>query len=253
MTSPTAIPAAPARRSMLAPLGRACFRMRDVLLPAVLVALAIGSMPAQPLGGARFDAIMLFAGLAVALGGQLLRALVIGLVYIQRGGKKRRIHAETLVQDGFFAHCRNPLYVGNIMIQLGLLGVLNSPLGYAIGVPFILLVYRSIVAAEEEFLRGKFAAEYQRYCARVPRFRLRLAGLGSTLRSTAFDWRRLIRKEYGATAAWMSLATAMLLWKWHRTADANAVLPPRVVLIAWCLVAIFWASARVLKKCGKLG
>jgi len=239
---------------MLAPLGRFCFRTRDALLPAVLVALAAFSMTAQPLGGANVDRTLLFAGFTIALGGQFLRALVIGLVYIQRGGKHRRIHADTLVQDGLFAHCRNPLYIGNIFIQLGLLGVLNSPAGYALGVPFVLLVYGAIVTAEEEFLRGKFGAEYERYCARVPRFRLRLAGLGSTLLSTAFEWRRLVRKEYGATAAWMSLACGMLLWKWYRTADARAFLPPpRVVLLAWCLVGVAWASARVLKKRGKLG
>jgi protein-S-isoprenylcysteine O-methyltransferase Ste14 len=147
------MPATPRRAHPLAPLGRVFFRGRDVILPAVLLGLAAFATTAQPFGGPRIDRICMIVGMALALAGQALRAVVIGLVYIQRGGKNRRIHADTLVETGFFAHCRNPLYVGNMLIQIGLLCILNAPLGYAIGVPFVCLVYVAIVAAEESSWR----------------------------------------------------------------------------------------------------
>jgi len=58
-------------------------------------------------------------GLAMIILGQGLRILAIGLSYIVRGGRMRRIYAENLVTDGLFSHCRNPLYVGNILIVMG--------------------------------------------------------------------------------------------------------------------------------------
>src|SRR5205823_6159785 len=71
-------------------------------------------------------------GVAVALAGQALRAVVIGLAYIKRGGRNKEITADRLVCEGVFAHSRNPLYVGNFLIVTGLLIMWNSPLAYAL-------------------------------------------------------------------------------------------------------------------------
>ncbi len=54
-------------------------------------------------------------GLAVALAGQLLRAVTIGFAYVRRGGLRRRSTPTAWSQDGLFAHSRNPLYVGNFL------------------------------------------------------------------------------------------------------------------------------------------
>src|SRR5678815_5444661 len=63
---------------------------------------------------------MALAGLLIALSGQVLRAVTIGLEYIIRGGRNRQVYAEKLVTGGMFAHCRNPLYVGNFLVLVGL-------------------------------------------------------------------------------------------------------------------------------------
>src|SRR5262245_12651413 len=149
-------------------------------------------------------------------------SVVIGLAYIVRGGKDRRIYAATLVQDGFFAHSRNPLYVGNMLVYLGLFLVLNSVAGYAIGVPFFLIAYLCITAAEEDFLRRQFGAEYDRYVQRVPRYLPNLNGIGATMRGMKFNWARLIRKEYGSTFSWMTTALALLVWESVRNRGMEA-------------------------------
>jgi hypothetical protein len=141
-----------------------------------------------------------------------------------------------------------------MLIQIGLLCILNAPLGYAVGVPFVCLVYVAIVAAEEEFLAARFGAAYADYCRRVPRFVPRLAGLGATLAETQFEWRRLVRKEYGSAAAWMTWACALVLWKAYR--HGGGTLPPRLVAgvaVAWGCVVLGWTTARILKKSGRLG
>jgi len=205
------------------------------------------------LGTLRSDAVLDAIGLAVALCGQTLRAVVIGLAYIVRGGKDRRIYAEDLVTDGFFAHSRNPLYVGNMLVYLGLFLMLNSTLGYLVGVPFFLIAYLCITAAEEDFLRRRFGAAYQSYCQQVPRYLPRLRGIGHTVRGMRFNWKRLIRKEYGAAFSWMTTALGIIYWENFRARGAAAsrgVLA--TVLGVWVVLLIAYLSARFLKKAKRL-
>ena len=84
-------------------------------------------------------------GLFITCLGQLIRGLTIGLAYIVRGGKGGKPYAEGLVTDGIFNHCRNPLYVGNILMLLGV-GILANSLVYVIIViPVFLVIYQAIV------------------------------------------------------------------------------------------------------------
>lgn len=95
-------------------IGNFLFHYRNGLFPVVYLLLFFKSRPVM--GNYRLAAA---TGFAVALLGQLLRALTIGLEYIIRGGRNRQVYAEQLVQGGIFAHCRNPLYVGNFLILIG--------------------------------------------------------------------------------------------------------------------------------------
>src|SRR6267143_2356057 len=76
--------------------------------------------------------------------------------------------------------------------------------------------YRAIIAAEEEFLRSRFGAEYDAWCARVPRFWPRLpvaptmADLSPLPPRRPFDWRRALRKEHNPAAAWIALAMVLV-------------------------------------------
>ncbi len=70
-------------------------------------------------------------GLIITVSGQVIRGATIGLAYIIRGGKNKKVYAEDLVTTGIFAHCRNPLYVGNILMLAGV-GVLSNSLLYVI-------------------------------------------------------------------------------------------------------------------------
>ena len=100
------------------------------------------------------------AGALVALSGQTFRVLVIGLVYITRGGQNRQVWANALVDTGMFAHSRNPLYVANLLLFLGLALVHNGWAMYLIVLPFFVVVYACIVAAEEAYLVERFGDAY---------------------------------------------------------------------------------------------
>ena len=94
--------------------------------------------------------------------------------------------------------------------------------------PLFTLAYRSIVAAEENYLAGRFGDVYRAYCARVPRFRITTAGLAQTVSGFEFDWRRLLRKEYGTTFTGCTAILVTLLWdEFQRLGPAGVSHVPR--------------------------
>ena len=243
----------PRAPSLLVRSGTLFFRYRDVVSPTVFFLLLLLTRPHLPFGSRRLDAWLDVVGVLVSLCGQLLRIAVVGYAYIIRGGKGRKVYAEDLVTGGFFATSRNPLYVGNLLIYFGLFLMWNSPLMYAVGVPFFLFVYVSIVAAEEDFLRGKFGPAYDAYCEDVGRWIPDVRRLGAALEGMAFNWRRVVLKEYGTTTAWLLTASLLLLAETaYRSSLAAEPLRVKSVIIFVTVVVSLWGTTRWLKLSRRL-
>jgi len=229
-------------------IGNFLFHYRNGLFPLVYVLLFFKSHPFMA-----DDRLVALLGLLVALAGQLLRVVTIGLEYIIRGGRDRHVYAEKLVQGGVFAHCRNPLYVGNFAILLGIGIASNSILFLGIGIPFFAFAYWAIIAAEENYLRNKFGKEFDSYCARVNRLIPNFSGIGRTLGGMRFNWRRLVTAEYGS--AYICLAAIILVTLKNLWLNGEYQPGHSVVWSLWVLFAVVtaaYAVARFLKKSGRL-
>jgi len=187
-------------------IGNILFHYRNFLFPVFYLLLFVPSPRV-------FENIYipLIAGFAIALTGQLIRVATIGLVYIIRGGKDRQIYAEGLVTEGIFTHCRNPLYVGNILVIIGLGIMSNSMFFVCLMIPLFLFFYQAIVRAEENFLRNKFGAEYDAYTAKTNRWVPNLKGISTTLSSMEFNWKRVMIKEYNTTYIWLTGAVLLVV------------------------------------------
>lgn len=234
-------------------LGHFFFKVRDGLFPAVFLVLAFGFPPVLAGGDAALDRLADVLGLAIAAAGEALRVIVLGFTPIGRGGKNRRIHADTLMQDGIFAHCRNALYDSNMLVLLGLMVIHNSPWFYAIGLPFYLIAYLSITLAEEDYLRARFGKAYDEYCSRVPRFWIRWQGLRETLAGMQFDWMKLVRKEYGSIFGWVSAAFILLAWQAVANFGWDAARSEAMTLLLfWLPLLALYVLVRMLKKSGRL-
>lgn len=234
-------------------LGPFFFKYRNFLFPVVFLPVLLFTEPRAFLHDRRADAWLDAVGLLLLAAGQGLRVLVIGLAYIQRGGKDKQIYAASLVQEGIFAHSRNPLYLGNFAIRAGLILVHNGPWMYLVGVPFFAVAYASIIQAEERYLAERFGAEYAEYCKRVPRLFPRLRGLGRTIAGMRFQWRRVVRKEYGTlmcTGSGVLLLIARQSMTKGEPLGIRSTWPP--LLAAWIVLGVAWVVARVLKKSGAL-
>jgi len=76
-----------------------------------------------------------------------------------------------LVVTGAFAYVRNPLYLGNILLYLGI-GIMSMalfPYLQIVALAFFYFQYRIIIAQEEEYLVKTFGSQYDDYKKNVPR------------------------------------------------------------------------------------
>jgi hypothetical protein len=96
--------------------------------------------------------------LPLVISGVLLRAYASGYV------KKNR----ELTQTGPYAHTRNPLYLGSILIAAGFAVALGSWAFAVVLAVVFAFIYIPVIASEERFLRATFSG-FDAYCRRVPR------------------------------------------------------------------------------------
>lgn len=185
-------------------LSQALFRNRSYTPLPFLIVMLIFADPALT---------SLIVGLAVAAAGEFLRAA--GVFYV--GSETRvtgAVGASRLVTSGPFAYTRNPLYVGNILIYLGI-GIMSMalfPWLQLAAFAWFIFQYTLIVKEEERFLRGKFGQEYIDYCARVPRFLFRLTPYASW-HPVDIDWKAGWHSEARTLQAF-ALVTLVLVIIW---------------------------------------
>lgn len=234
-------------------LGRLFFKHRNWFIPAVMIALCAWFRPLYLFGSAKCDAWLDLLGLALVFVGRAIRALVVGGEYIYREGEEKRVYAKTLVTVGLFRHCRNPLYIGNILVFTGVFLIFNNPAVYAIGITTVVLVYCCIVAAEEEYLRGAFGEQYEGYCRRVGRWVPTIRGLRTTLRRMEFRWSRALAAEY--TAAYSSISAALLVLGFEGAGRLSAEQQQERVAVLvglWILATLGWGVVHYLRARGRV-
>lgn len=192
-------------------LGRFLFRWRGIVFPLVILMLAVAFPPR--LARSSLDQGVIALGLAVLIAGQGLRALTIGWDYIERGGKGGRVSASRLVTGGMYAYCRNPMYVGNLLLVAGFLLVFGRLGSAIIGLAACFLFYSAIVACEESFLQQKFGPEFSAYRARVPRWGIRIPALLREFKVRATDVKSILLREYSTLSVTTLSAGAIATWR----------------------------------------
>lgn len=145
----------------------------------------------------------LLCGAALMIPGLVIRALASG--HVQKN--------EQLATTGPYAYTRNPLYLGSIIMAVGLaVAARNWWIDAALIVMFM-AIYLPVIRAEEAFLRGRFP-EFAEYARQVPRLLPRLSSLSGNRGSFSWDlyWKH---REYNAPAgslAIMTILAAKLFW-----------------------------------------
>ncbi len=150
----------------------------------------------------RPDPASLACGIPVALAGLALRAWSAGCL-----AKNQR-----LATGGPYAHVRNPLYVGTLLVAAGLAIAARSAWLAVLFAAVFLFVYLPVIQLEEQHLRAIFP-EYAEYAKRVPALWPRLRSEGD---AAPFRWVLYRKNQEYQAAIGLALGLAFLLWKAFR-------------------------------------
>lgn len=234
-------------------IGNFFFKYRNNLFIILYLLLFVPSPPifSPEQFGPNYYLYPVILGLLVTFSGEIIRGITIGLAYIIRGGRDKKVYAETLVTEGIFRHCRNPLYVGNILMLLGVGILANSLIYVGIVMPVFLFIYQAIVLAEENFLRNKFGAQFDAYCSRVNRWLINPAGISETFKDMRFNYKRWLLKEYNTLLVWLIGIVAILIFKYPEIVpEADSRIPIFAVIVL--VLGALYGYVRYLKKSGKM-
>ena len=137
-------------------------------------------------------------GIPFILLGEFIRILSSG--YLERKGKK-------LATSGPFAFVRNPLYIGNFILGLGVVLVSNNLFNFALFIIGFSILYFGTVKKEEGVLSTEFGADYADYIREVPRFFPRFTPYSKTSRDP-FQWKSVIKHREYITVAGIVIVIA---------------------------------------------
>ena len=118
---------------------------------------------------ARPEIMYVCIGVGLLLIGETIR--IWSVSYAGGETRTRNVGAKKLCSSGPYAFVRNPLYVGNMFMYVGIVfiaGAANILLMVATTLVFFTVQYSLIIALEEEKLEELFGRKYQIYNKNVP-------------------------------------------------------------------------------------
>ena len=153
-------------------LGIHLFRWRSwtFVLPAAIMLLFRQDYDYPVAGRAGGSLFELFC-LLVAAGGIAVRIMTIGHIADGTSGRNTTSHKAAVINTtGLYSITRNPLYLGNYLILLGMSLLSQSWEVLAINTLLFAAAYVPIILTEEHFLLQRFGLVYRDYVGRAPRF-----------------------------------------------------------------------------------
>ncbi len=197
------------RHGRLSHIRESLFRYRSYTPFPFLLAMVLFARPA---------ATTVVSGLALTLLGESLRFW--GVAY---AGSLTRVTgsvgAPEVVVAGPYSYCRNPLYIGNILMYTGV-GVMANALApwlVLVALVYFVVQYSMIVSLEEEFLENEFGEGYLEFKRNVPRFFPRLRPYRNPIQEHQKpDWIGALRSERRTFQAILLVIVLLLfIWTWR--------------------------------------
>ncbi len=177
-------------------IGTWLFRWRSYL-PLALIIISIPAILnfSYPSGSYAYELVWEMFCFAVSLAGLLIRAYTIGHTPKHTSGRNTKDQvASVLNTTGIYSVTRNPLYLGNFFMVMGVVMFARCWWLYLVYVLVFWIYYRLIILTEEDFLSTKFGQEYDDYWQRTPAF---FPGIKQwKTPSLSFSLRNVLKREY---------------------------------------------------------
>ncbi len=195
------------------------------------------------------DGFLEAACLMIALAGLAIRIYTVGHA---PGGTSGRTtsqpRASTLNTTGAYSVVRHPLYLGNMLIWLGITLFFHSPI-FTLGcLAVFVLYYERIMLSEEAYMRATFGPAYEQWAERTP---MLLPRFRNWVRpNLPFSWKTAIKREYTGLCV-ITTALFVLEMLGDRQYLGHWTLDPAWLTI-FALGIATYLTLRTLKKLGLL-
>ncbi len=197
--------------------------------------------------------------LAVSLLGLVVRIVTVGHTPVHTSGRNVKGQvAESLNTTGMYSIVRNPLYLGNFLMWLGI-GMLTMNVWFITAfILFYWVYYERIIYAEEQFLTRKFGKEYEDWAVETPCFIPRFKGWRKA--SLPFSWKKVVKKEKNGLLALMLVFTLFeiggeLLHGWPPKGELPKYMPMAYVtggvLVAYLILKYIKRKTTLLNETGR--
>jgi len=142
--------------------------------------------------------VIQYMGIVTALIGLVLRYITIGTSPVGTSGKNRNKQiADQLNTKGIYSTVRNPLYLGNYFIWLGISIYSTSYVFTLITSLCFFFQYERIILIEEKFLAKKYGDKYQVFLENTPLFVPNFFKYQKS--NNHFSFKSIVRQEYSST------------------------------------------------------
>jgi protein-S-isoprenylcysteine O-methyltransferase Ste14 len=214
--------------------GHFFFRWRGIipLLFTIPLILALNeSADIESIIGDTYEDVLVLISFIIALTGLGIRALTVGYVPGSTSGRNTtEQRAEFLNTDGMYSIVRNPLYLGNFIIILGVMMSIGVWwLCLIISLIFFIYMER-IILTEEAFLEKEFGETYKQWRSKTP---VILPNLKLWTSATVeFSWKTVLKREY---PGFLAIGTAFIV-----TEMARDIMFEHQTFQAWIREDILW-------------
>lgn len=136
----------------------------------------------------------------ISIIGELIRVITVG--YSPKGTSGRNTEfqvADVLVTDGIYSMVRNPLYLANSVIWIGITACTQNVTFIVFTAVFITWFYFKIIQTEERYLTEKFGEQYLIWKNQTPTIFPNIKAYCKSSRN--WNWRKVLRKEKNGIAA----------------------------------------------------
>jgi protein-S-isoprenylcysteine O-methyltransferase Ste14 len=178
--------------------GHTAFRYRSYLplliVPPVLIALK-ESMYIEDIIGDELEDIWVFICFVISSIGLAIRCFTVGHVPAGTSGRNTFAQrAQTLNTTGMYSIVRNPLYLGNFIMILGVLLCIKVWWLIALGILGFFIYMERIILAEEKFLSDTHGEDYIQWRAKTPLIWPAFSQWKKP--ELPFSWKTVLKREY---------------------------------------------------------
>ncbi len=233
--------------------GHTIFKWRSYIPLLFIIPLLLAlreSAHLEEVFGENEEDLWVLASFLLSLSGIAVRCFTVGFVPGGTSGRNTQSQRAThLNTTGMYSVVRNPLYLGNFIIILGVMMSMMVWWLVLIGALGFFIYMERIIMAEEAFLEQTYGAEYNEWRAKtpviIPNFSLWHAP------EMSFSWKTVLKREYNGL---LGMATAFFVIEVvkdlfiEREAFSDWLREDIVWPVLYGLILVFCLTLRFLKK-----